>query len=94
MKSAQILWFSDITKNDIPLAGGKGANLGEMYSAGIPVPNGFVVTSKAYFDFIEATSIKNKILTELNGLNTADDKALKAAAEKIQTAILSAEMPD
>lgn len=92
-KSAQILWFKDINKNDIPIVGGKGANLGEMFGAGIPVPNGFVVTSKAYYDFVEATSLKQKILTELSGLNIQDSKKLMAASEHIKTAILSAEMP-
>jgi len=48
-KTAHALWFKDIDKNDIPLVGGKGANLGELVKAGIPVPDGFVVTAKAYF---------------------------------------------
>lgn len=94
MKTAQILWFNEITRNDIPIAGGKGANLGEMYTNDIPVPNGFVITSKAYYDFIEVTSIKQKILTELSGLDMSNTKALIEASEKIKTAILTAEMPD
>lgn len=93
-KSAQsILWFNQINKNDIPLVGGKGANLGEMYGAGIPVPNGFVVTSKAYFDFIESTSLKHKIVSELSGLDTNDSKRLMEASKNIKNAILAAEMP-
>ena len=91
---AHVLWFSEIGKNDIKTAGGKGANLGEMYTAGIPVPNGFVVTSDAYFDFIEVTSIKNKILTELSGLDLNDSKKLLEASNKIKTAILSASLAD
>jgi len=91
---AHVLWFSEIGKNDIKTAGGKGANLGEMYTAGIPVPNGFVVTSDAYFDFIEVTSIKNKILTELSGLDLNDSKKLLEASNKIKTAILSASLAE
>ena len=53
--------FSEIGKKDIPVAGGKGANLGEMYNAGFPVPPGFVISSKAYFDFIDKTSLREKI---------------------------------
>ena len=55
MKSSPkaVVWFNEVTKNDIPLVGGKGANLGEMTNAGIPVPPGFIVTSSAYFDFIK-----------------------------------------
>ena len=51
--TAHILWFEQIRKKDIPIVGGKGANLGEMYHAEVPVPNGFVVTAKAYFDFFK-----------------------------------------
>ncbi|HLC43541.1 MAG TPA: PEP/pyruvate-binding domain-containing protein, partial [Patescibacteria group bacterium] len=43
-----IMWFKDIRKEDIPQVGGKGANLGELTSAGIPVPNGFCITAQAY----------------------------------------------
>ncbi len=92
-KTAQILWFKEISKNDIPLVGGKGANLGEMFVAKIPVPDGFVVTAKAYYDFLQKTSLKKKILTELSGLDVNKSKDLMAASEKIKTAILAAEMP-
>ncbi|MCA9308428.1 MAG: phosphoenolpyruvate synthase [Patescibacteria group bacterium] len=88
-----ILWLSDINKNDIPFVGGKGANLGEMYHSGIPVPNAFCVTSKAYFDFLKETSLSTKILTELSGLDINNTKALQQAATNIQNAILSAQMP-
>lgn len=90
----KILWFKEIGKNDIALVGGKGANLGEMYNLGIPVPNGFCVTAQAYFDFIQKTSLKQKIETELSGLNLEDSKKLLAAAEKIKKAILAAKMPE
>jgi pyruvate,water dikinase len=92
-RTAQILLFNQISKMDIPLVGGKGANLGEMFTADIPVPDGFVVTSKAYYDFLKKTSLKKKILTELSGLDVNKSKDLMAASEKIKTAILSADMP-
>lgn len=92
-ESALILWFSEINKNDIPVVGGKGANLGEMYGSGIPVPNGFVVTAKSYFEFLKKTSLKDKILTELSGLDVNNSKELIEASKKIKTAFMSAEMP-
>ena len=52
-KEPYILWFSDIGKGDIAQVGGKGANLGELVKAGIPVPNGFCVTAQAYYYFFE-----------------------------------------
>ena len=46
--------FDEIGRDDLSLAGGKGANLGELSRAGLPVPPGFVVTTGAYDDFVEA----------------------------------------
>ncbi len=92
-ETAHILNFSDIRKADLPYVGGKGANLGEMFSSGIPVPDGFVVTAKAYFDFLDTTSLRQKILTELSDLNLDDSNALTQASNNIKTAILAAKMP-
>jgi len=85
-------WFKEVGKNDIPLVGGKGANLGEMTQAGFPVPNGFVVTSQAYFDFIEETGIKPKLKEILRDLDVEDAKALSKAASNARTLILSIQM--
>ena len=93
-KTAHILWFNEIRKTDIAHVGGKGANLGEMVHADIPVPDGFVVTAKAYYDFLKLTSLKQKIVTELSGLDTNDSEALDKATKSIRTAILRAKMPE
>ena len=58
----RIAWFKELTKDSIPIAGGKGANLGEMFSAGLPVPSGFCVTAQTYKEFIDRTKISDKIL--------------------------------
>ncbi|MCL0057469.1 hypothetical protein M1N05_00165 [Dehalococcoidales bacterium] len=55
-----IVWFNEVTKKDIPLVGGKGANLGEMTNAGIRVPPGFIVTANAYYNFLQRSKITNK----------------------------------
>ncbi len=52
-----IVWFNEVTKEDIPTVGGKGANLGEMTNADIPVPPGFIVTAGAYFDFLKKSKL-------------------------------------
>ncbi len=94
-KSARnILWFKEVSKNDILLVGGKGANLGEMYNSGIPVPDGFIVTSTAYFDFINKTSLAQKIRTELAGLNVSNSKELFEVSKRIQHAFLTASLPE
>ncbi len=91
--TAHVLWFKDIRKTDLPLVGGKGANLGEMVFAKIPVPNGFVVTAQSYYDFLASTSLKRKILAELADLDVDDSKKLQLASKNIKTAIVAATMP-
>lgn len=88
-----IYWFSEITKDNVREAGGKGANLGEMIRAGLPVPNGFVVSSEAYFAFLGRAGIRDKIASILEGLDVNDNKALNEASWKVKEAILTAKMP-
>ncbi|MEK7353393.1 MAG: PEP/pyruvate-binding domain-containing protein, partial [Chloroflexota bacterium] len=88
-----VVWFNEVGKHDIPLVGGKGANLGEMTNAGIPVPPGFIVTATAYYDFIEKSGVTDKILALLKPLNTHDSKQLQGIALKIQKLIKDALMP-
>ena len=52
-----ILDFKEIKKEDVFIAGGKGANLGEMAAAKINVPNGFVITAEAYQEFLKENGI-------------------------------------
>jgi pyruvate,water dikinase len=88
-----IAWFDEITKDDIPLVGGKGANLGEMVHARIPVPPGFIVTADAYFKFLETAGLTNEIRRHLKGLNVNDSKKLQDIASLIKDIISSAPMP-
>ncbi|HBP64938.1 MAG TPA: phosphoenolpyruvate synthase, partial [Desulfosporosinus sp.] len=52
MSQQYTLFFEEIDKKDLPLVGGKGANLGELTKAGFPVPRGFCVTTGAYQAFL------------------------------------------
>ncbi len=88
-----VVWFNEVTKKDIPLVGGKGANLGEMTNAGIPVPPGFIVTANAYFDFVEKAGLQERIKSLLEPLDVHQSKQLQEVAEKIQTLIKSSKMP-
>src|SRR4030042_1121957 len=88
-----VVWFNEVTKNDIPLVGGKGANLGEMTNAGIPVPPGFIVTASAYFDFIEKANLHDKIKSLLDPLDIQKSKQLQEVALKVQKLITDAKMP-
>ncbi len=88
-----VVWFNEVNKNDIPLVGGKGANLGEMTQAGIPVPPGFIVTASAYFDFIEKANLDDKIKSLLDPVDVHNSKQLQEVALKVQKLITDAQMP-
>ena len=93
-KPEAIVWFDQVTKEDIPTVGGKGANLGEMTRAKIPVPPGFIVTSSAYFDFIESTGVQPQIRALLEGLDVEDSKTLAASANKAKELIMHTPLPE
>ncbi|MFA4827465.1 MAG: phosphoenolpyruvate synthase [Candidatus Shapirobacteria bacterium] len=82
-----ILWFRDIRIDDISKVGGKGANLGEMYHLDIPVPNGFVVTVQAYFDFIQKNDLRPEIKNILDPIDVDDPNQLLTASKKIRALI-------
>ncbi|HLE74698.1 MAG TPA: phosphoenolpyruvate synthase [Candidatus Bathyarchaeia archaeon] len=94
-KKDLVIWFGDLRKTDIPLVGGKNANLGEMISAGLPVPPGFAVTAYAYEKFIEETRIAEKIYKIINETVTDvnDPKQYDAASKKIRELIEKFSMP-
>ena len=88
-----IVWFSELTKKDVSLAGGKGANLGTLYNLKLPVPPGFVVTTQAYKSFLEKTGIQKKILSIVNNLDVENNEKLQESSRDIQEIILDAQMP-
>lgn len=93
MQKPYVVWFKDVDKSDLPLVGGKGANLGEMTKAGIPVPNGFIVTSEAYYAFIKESGIKEELSAIFKELNTQDSNKLDLAAETAKKLINKTAIP-
>ncbi|MCD6371220.1 MAG: phosphoenolpyruvate synthase [Candidatus Aenigmarchaeota archaeon] len=88
-----IKWFNEITSNDLLLVGGKGLHLGEIYNLGLPVPPGFVVTTKAFEEFIEVTGIKEKIEEILNSTDVENTQQLLENSRKIKELIVQQEIP-
>ena len=91
-----ILWFEELRKDDVPLVGGKCANLGEMIAAGIPVPPGFAVTATAYKRFITETGIAEKIYSIIEEVVTdkSDPEQYKEASRRVRELIETTPMPD
>ena len=88
-----IVWFNEVSKDDVASVGGKGANLGEMTNANIPVPPGFIVTAHAYFDFLEKAKITGRIRELLGPLDADDSRQLQDIAAQVKETIQNAAMP-
>src|SRR5581483_1005274 len=85
--------ISELGRADIAFAGGKGANLGELARAGLPVPPGFVVGAPAYAAFVEQTGLRERIETRLAGVDVDDPAALEAAARELRSMIEAEPVP-
>ncbi len=88
-----ILWFKELSKDSLAEAGGKGANLGEMFQHGFPIPNGFVTTSGAYYKHLDVNNLREPIGRILEALDVNDHEKLVEASEKIKKLITDAPMP-
>ncbi len=92
-----VLWFHELRNTDVKLVGGKNASLGEMYSLltpkGVRIPNGFAVTAAAYFHFLDANDIRDRIKDVLSDLDTTNMKNLAARGAKVRQLILDAKFP-
>jgi pyruvate,water dikinase len=86
--------FSELRKGDVDYAGGKGANLGELTSAGVPVPPGFVVGAPSYAAFCDEAGLRERLAEILDGVDVEDTAALSQAAEKARALFDETPMPD
>ena len=92
-KKGFVAWFSELDKNSGNVAGGKGANLSEIYNLEIPVPSGFVVTTKAFDFFIDESGLKEKIHNSLGEIDYSDTAQLEEVTKSVREMILNSEMP-
>ncbi len=88
-----IRFFNQLSKNDVNLAGGKGASLGEMTQANIPVPNGFVILSDSFEKFLEETDLNIELDSILGKVNHNEMGSIENSSEEIKALIMSAKMP-
>ena len=88
-----VLWLDDVTADDLDTVGGKGASLGELTGAGLPVPPGFVVTAGTYRTFIEEAGIDEELFAAMD-IDPEDSAALRAAEETARDLILGTELPE
>jgi len=70
-------------REDLAVAGGKGANLGELVRAGFPVPSGFVVTTDTYEAFVDTPAIR-EVITRLDSIEGTHTEALTDTAGELR----------
>ena len=88
------LSLSDIRAVDLPLVGGKGANLGEMAHAGFPVPPGFCLTTVAFQKFIAAYPDSEGLYALLDTVTTDDVEIVRAVGQHARQMLLEVPIPD
>lgn len=86
--------FKEIDKGDLPLVGGKGANLGEMVKEGFPVPGGFAVTVVAYDRFLDENDLHDFLKKTLKDLDVDNPESLEKASKTIQKKFEKSHIPD
>ncbi|MFQ6050009.1 MAG: PEP/pyruvate-binding domain-containing protein, partial [Candidatus Paceibacterales bacterium] len=93
-----ILWFREISAKDIPLVGGKNASLGEMFSQltkkGINIPNGFAITTKAYWHFLKKNKIDQKLKEIFKKFDSQNIKSLQETGKKSRSLFLKAKFSE
>ena len=93
MNKPNTVLFKEVGKNDGGLVGGKGANLGEMTRAGIPIPQGFIVTSEAYFRFLDASNLRPRIKEMLKGVDVENAEELERRSGEVRKLISGSKIP-
>lgn len=92
-KAALILPFSAISARDLPRVGGKGANLGEMTQAGLPVPPGYCVTTDAFSLFMQASGRADAIYERLDALTPNDVEAVRRVGQEVRASLRQVAVP-
>jgi pyruvate, water dikinase len=88
-----VIPLSEIGREDVDLAGGKGANLGELVKAGMNVPPGFVITAPAYVAALEAAGVRDDVRRLTAEVDASDSDALARGAEAVRSIVREVALP-
>ncbi len=97
MHNRIILPLDNVGLEDIALVGGKCASLGQMIrhlsGLGVRIPGGFVITTDAYYQFLEQSQLERFIKSELDRIDFNNVESLRRSGSKIRQAISNARFP-
>lgn len=91
--AAYIAAFEELSRESVAIAGGKGANLGEMTRAQFPVPPGFVVTVDAFLSALDTAGIREELRRLYAEVPADDPQLLAASSEQMRALVRKAGMP-
>ncbi|WP_426755394.1 phosphoenolpyruvate synthase [Myxococcus sp. Y35] len=91
-EAPRLLWFSELSRDDVGLAGGKGANLGEMTRAGLPVPPGFVVTAAAFHEAM--SPVRSQLRTLWERVDPDDAASLARVTDQLRACVRGVSVPE
>jgi pyruvate, water dikinase len=96
IRSGYVRWFETLRNKDVALVGGKNASLGEMIAKlkpeGIRIPDGFATTAEAYWDFLKANKLEDKIRSYISEWEK-DTKSLEETGRAIRRLFLRSDFP-
>jgi pyruvate,water dikinase len=90
---AAVLWFQDIGRNDVSRTGGKGASLGELSRAGIPVPPGFVVSTEGFETFMEVADPGGQLRASIGSLDKDELDVIEKLSAEARARVIETPMP-
>jgi pyruvate, water dikinase len=90
---AQVRWFGEVGKHDTQTVGGKGGNLGELTRAGLPVPDGFVVTSDAFLTALDANGLREQLRRDFTETQRNAPEALDQRSKQMRELVRSLTLP-
>jgi pyruvate, water dikinase len=85
-----IITFAEYEAGDQPIVGGKCSSLGASTRAGLPVPQGFAVTTHAFADSMDRDHVGPAVHAALNGLDIHDMGALSLVGAACRQIVLDA----
>jgi pyruvate,water dikinase len=94
VETESVIPFDRLSVGDVEVAGGKGANLGEVTRAGLPVPPGFIVTAPAYLQAMESGGVRDELASAAGRIDADDTAALSELAAHMHDLVHKAGVPD
>ena len=89
-----IAWFREVGIADRPTVGGKGGSLGELTQAGIEVPPGFVVTTGAFEQFLDALEAREPVRAKVSEIDPDDLSTVTEVSEKLRRRVIEEPLPE